>query len=218
MRFANARIIVFAKPPIPGHAKTRLIPALGECGASELHARLVRHTLAAATQAELCPVDLYCANNLLHSFFTECQQDFSVILKQQQGANLGQRMANAFDDALNSARHIILIGSDCPALTTTDLEQALEALITGYDCVLKPATDGGYVLIGLKALNHCIFNDINWGTDRVLEQTRTKLLAINWRWQELDTTWDLDRPEDLANLQDTRLKHLLSPNIPLAST
>jgi len=217
MSFADARIIVFAKPPIPGHAKTRLIPALGEQAASELHARLVKHTLTTVTQAQLCQVDLYCADNPQHPFFVECQQNFPLTLKTQQGADLGKRMANAFNDELETCRYVILIGSDCPALTATDLEQALESLISGHDCVLKPAADGGYVLIGLKAINHSIFSDINWGTDKVLEQTRQKLRLINWRWQELDTTWDLDRPEDLANLQNARLKHLLSPDPSLAT-
>lgn len=202
MKYAEACILVFAKPPIPGLAKTRLIPALGEVGASELHARLVRHTLTTATQANLCPVELYCADQQQHPFFSECQQDFPVVLKQQHGADLGERMANAFDQALRTYRHVILIGSDCPALTATDLEQAVNALIAAQDCVLKPAADGGYVLIGLKALDHSIFSDIQWGSDQVLSQTRARLKAINWQWQELDTTWDLDRPEDLIKLNN----------------
>ncbi len=212
MRFPDARIIVFAKAPIPGQAKTRLIPALGEHGASELHARLVRHTLTTTSQAGLCPVELYCADSLQQPFFTECRQDFPITLKQQYGTDLGERMANAFDSGLRSSRHIILIGCDCPALTSTDLEQALEALMSNQDCVLKPAEDGGYVLIGLSStLDHNIFFNIDWGTDRVLTQTRERLLAINWHWQELDTTWDLDRPEDLSKLRQAHLKHLLSP-------
>ncbi len=211
MRFPDARIIVFAKAPIPGYAKTRLIPALGKHGASELHARLVRHTLATATQAQLCPVELYCAGDLQQPFFAECQQDFPVIVKQQDGADLGARMANAFGNGLRSSRHIILIGSDCPALTSTDLEQALVALMSNQDCVLKPAEDGGYVLIGLNRLDQSLFRNIDWGTNKVLTQTRERLLAINWHWQELDTSWDLDRPEDLAKLHQVQLKHLLSP-------
>lgn len=210
MHFPDARIIVFAKPPIPGHAKTRLIPALGQRGASELHARLVRHTLTTATQAKLCPVELYCADNLQHPFFVECQQDFAIPLKQQQGADLGQRMAHAFNQALATSQHVILIGSDCPALTSADLALALESLIAGHDCVLKPAADGGYVLIGLSRLNHRIFNDIDWGSDRVWTQTQLKLTAINWHWQALDSSWDLDRPDDLDKLKNTRLEHLLS--------
>jgi len=205
MRFPDARIIVFAKAPIPGHSKTRLIPALGEVGASELHTRLVRHTLVTATQAKLCPVELHCADNLHHPFFTRCQQDFSVTLKRQRGADLGARMANAFDLSLSTSRHVILIGSDCPALTSADLQQALETIMTNQDCVLKPAEDGGYVLIGLKALSHYIFSEIDWGTNRVLKQTQAKLLAVNWHWQELDTTWDLDRPEDLTKLHGIEL-------------
>lgn len=217
MQFPDARIIVFAKPPIPGKAKTRLIPVLGGQGASELHARLVRHTLTTATQADLCPVELYCADQQQHPFFAECQQDFPVTLKLQHGADLGARMANAFDQALRASSHVILIGSDCPALTATDLEQALDALITGQDCVLKPAADGGYVLIGLSKLNRAIFSDIDWGSDQVLRQTQAKLKAINWRWQELETTWDLDRPEDLIKLQNPQLKHLISSGISPAS-
>lgn len=215
MLFPDARIIIFAKAPIPGHAKTRLIPALGETGASELHARLVRHTLTTVIQANLCPVELHCAGNLQHSFFAECQQDFPITLKQQHGADLGERMANAFDDCLNSARRAILIGSDCPALTAADLQQAFEVLISNKNCVLKPAADGGYVLIGLNRLNRKIFSNIDWGTNKVLQQTQAQLTAINWCKQELATTWDLDRPEDLARLQEANLRHLLSPNISL---
>ena len=210
MRFPDAKIIVFAKAPIPGHAKPRLIPALGQHGASELHARLVRHTLITTTQAGLCPVELYCADNLQHPFFSECQQDFAISLKQQQGADLGQRMAHAFNQALATSRHVILIGSDCPALTSADLTLAIESLIAGHDCVLKPAADGGYVLIGLSRLNHSIFNEIDWGSDRVWAQTRRKLAASNWYWQALEGSWDLDRPDDLDKLKSARLKHLLS--------
>ncbi len=201
MQFPEARILVFAKAPIPGRTKTRLIPSLGQQGAADLHAQLVRHTLATATQTNLCPVELWCSEALEHPFFKECQKNFPITLKQQQGIDLGERMANAFNETLKQANQVILIGSDCPALTATDLEEALATLKGNHDCVLKPAEDGGYVLIGLTKPVEDIFHNIHWGSDTVLRDTRTRLSAIGWHWHEQASIWDLDRPADLEKLK-----------------
>ncbi len=201
MRFIDARILVFAKAPVPGRSKSRLAPALGAQGAAELHARLVRHTLTTATQAALCPVELWCGDHPEHPFFRACLKAFPVILKQQQGANLGNRMANAFDKTLKEASPVLLIGSDCPALTAADLETALDTLADGNDCVLKPAEDGGYVLIGLSTFSDAIFAGVHWGGTEVMNDTRARLASLEWRWHELPTTWDLDRPDDLDRLK-----------------
>lgn len=201
MQFPQARILVFAKAPIPGRCKTRLIPSLGEQGAADLHAQLVKRTLTTATQASLCPVELWCAEDLEHPFFRECQTNFPITLKRQEGADLGERMANAFNETLKEASQVILIGTDCPALTVKDLEDALSVLMKNYDCVLKPADDGGYVLIGLNTVNKTIFQKIHWGSETVLHNTRKRLHTIGWRWHELTSTWDLDRPTDLEKLK-----------------
>jgi rSAM/selenodomain-associated transferase 1 len=196
----DARILVFAKAPVPGHSKTRLIPALGKQGAADLHAKLVIHTLKTATGADLCPVELWCADSMEHPFFLECATRFSISLEQQQGNNLGERMAHAFSETLKHASCALLIGTDCPALTVVDLQHALDRLTQGDDCVLKPAEDGGYVLIGLKQPNQTLFQNIDWGSDRVMRQTRQQLESQEQRWHELETTRDLDRPEDLDRL------------------
>ena len=200
MLFPDARILVFAKPPVPGHSKTRIIPALGAQGAADLHERLVKRTLSTATDARLCAVELWCAGDTNHSFFYQCQQQFSVPLQTQQGADLGERMANALESALEHCRYAILIGTDCPATTANDLRTAIMALKQGNDCVLRPAQDGGYVLVGLSNPNHLIFQNISWGSDTVMQTTRERLKSIGWHWKELDTIWDLDRPEDLNKL------------------
>jgi rSAM/selenodomain-associated transferase 1 len=205
MRDPDARILIFAKPPVPGQSKTRLIPVLGEQGAAQLQARLVERTLTTATQAKLAPVELWCANNREHPFFKQCQDAFSVALKQQQGGDLGERMANAFAATLKQAKRAILIGSDCPALSAADLEAALVALKDGHDCVLKPAEDGGYVLIGLSLADHAVFEDIHWGSATVMTETRARLQSLEWRWHELATTWDVDRPVDLERLENSGL-------------
>ncbi|MEO6697527.1 MAG: TIGR04282 family arsenosugar biosynthesis glycosyltransferase, partial [Gammaproteobacteria bacterium] len=147
---SDARIMVFAKAPVAGTVKTRLIPALGAHGAAALHTTLTRHSIATAVNAPLCPVELWCSPDAHHPFFAQCQKDFGVTLQQQQGNNLGERMAQAFDTVLQQHPYAVVIGTDCPTLTTQDLRAALNALHEGFDAVIGPAEDGGYVLIGLR--------------------------------------------------------------------
>lgn len=199
MEFAEARILVFAKAPVPGQSKTRLIPALGADGAAKLHERLVHHTLTTATQAHLAPVELWCADEPAHPFFSDCLQCYSLTLKQQQGAGLGERMANALFDTLRESPYALLIGTDTPSLSHDDLHAALTALRCGCDCVLNPAADGGYVLIGLRRVDGTLFSDIEWGSERVLDATRQRLQELGWQWRELSTHHDIDRPEDLTH-------------------
>jgi rSAM/selenodomain-associated transferase 1 len=206
MHSPDARIIVFAKAPVPGQCKTRLIPALGEQGAAELHARLVWQALTTATQDDLCPVELWCADQADHPFFKQCQEHFAITIKQQQGSDVGLRMAHAFAETLNHCQRAACIGSDCPALQSDDLKQALTAL-EQHDCVLKPADDGGYVLIGLRQAYSSVFENIAWGSAHVMEQTRIQLNRQQLSWQELPPTWDLDRPEELDKLNALQLNN-----------
>jgi glycosyltransferase A (GT-A) superfamily protein (DUF2064 family) len=85
-------------------------------------------------------------------------------------------------------------------LTSGDLRRAAAALVEHHDAVLIPAEDGGYVLIGLKWWNAGIFTDIVWGTGQVMTATRERLAALNWRWLELPSRWDIDRPADFERL------------------
>lgn len=197
------RLLIFARAPIPGQAKTRLIPALGAEGAAALHARLCRRTLELAVWSGLACVDLWCSPDAGHPFFAECRQTFGVDLKTQRGADLGERMAGALADALTASRHAVLIGTDCPELDAHDLQQAFDALAQDHDAVLGPAADGGYVLIGLRAPAPRLFEAIDWGSGRVLAQTRQRLAQLGLTWHELPVRRDLDRPEDLAGFDDS---------------
>src|SRR2546427_314848 len=89
------RVMVFARAPTPGEAKTRLIPALGAAGAAALHRRLVMHCLGAATDAQLGPVELWCAPDAGDPFFRECERRFGVSLRSQGQGDLGTRMQGA---------------------------------------------------------------------------------------------------------------------------
>lgn len=96
---------------------------------------------------------------------------------------------------------LLLIGTDCPALTERHLAAAEAALAQGNDAVFIPAEDGGYVLIGLQRPCPEVFRDIAWSTAHVMAQTRARLLEAGLRWKELETLWDIDRPADLARLE-----------------
>ncbi len=117
----RCRVIVFARAPEPGKVKTRLIPALGEAGAAALHRRLVMHSLRAATDAQLGPVEPWCAPDTGDPFFRECERRFGVSLRSQGEGDLGARMRRAFEAVLARASHAILVGSDIPGRRRTEV-------------------------------------------------------------------------------------------------
>ncbi len=198
------RVAVFAKAPVAGEVKTRLIDLLGDEGAAQLHEAMVRYALTIATHARLGPVELWCAPDEWHPFFARCARDFRVSLHRQEGPDLGARMALAFARAQAAGDRMVLIGSDCPALKPTDLEDAAAALCA-YEAVITPAQDGGYVLVALAGAAP-IFHDMVWGGADVMAQTRTRLDSAGIGWVEMETLWDVDRPEDYARLQAMRLQ------------
>lgn len=201
MEFPDARLLVFAKAPVPGQVKTRLIPALGACRSAVLQRQLSEHTLTLVSHAKLCPVEMWCHPDTHHPFFKRCRSKFGVILRQQLGPGLGMRMYHALAVTLQQARCAVLIGTDCPGITVEDLHEALAALSTEADVVIGPAEDGGYVLIGMRRCSFQLFSGITWGGDQVLQQTRVRLGALNWWKRELASRWDVDRPQDLARLR-----------------
>jgi hypothetical protein len=193
-----ARILVFARAPVPGHCKTRLAPALGRAGAARLHRQLVRRTLEQACAARL-PVELWCAPDAAHGFFAACRRDYGVRLRRQPGGDLGRRMALALARVLREgAGAAVLVGSDCPEFATRDFTNALAALQRA-DCVLQPSTDGGYVLIGARRLERRALAAIAWSSGRELAQTRRKIALMRLSVSEAAALMDLDTPMDYRN-------------------
>jgi uncharacterized protein len=189
--------MVFCKAPISGQVKTRLMPLLTGEEAAQLHCELTGLTLQTATQNRLCKVQLWCSPTIHHPYFKMLTQTFTVELHLQQGADLGERMHHAFSVALAHFNSAIIIGCDCPSLTSADLEQALSQLTQGKPCVLAPAEDGGYVLIGLKQPQPALFDNMPWGTEKVLELTCARLQSLNLDYYELNTQRDIDTLDDL---------------------
>ena len=198
-REASERIgvAILARAPIPGEAKTRLIPALGAEGAANLQRWLLQRTVAMALVADVGPVTLWCAGDPRHAGFALCRAFPAVTVRQQPEGDLGARMLAALRQSPTAGT--LVIGTDCPALTAAHLRDAA-ARLAGHDAVLLPAEDGGYVLIGANRPAPELFADVAWGTEQVMAQTRRRLAALGWRWSEPVTLWDVDRPEDLARL------------------
>jgi uncharacterized protein len=199
--FPESVLMIFCKAPVPGLVKTRLMTVLSSDEAAEVHKALSIRTLELATQSRLCPVQLWCSPTTEHAFFNAAALNYKVSIFQQNGSDLGEKMHQAFCSALNQYTSALIIGCDCPSLTEHDLKLALMALARPQSCVLSPAEDGGYVLIGLNHLQQVLFENINWGTPQVFDQTLAKLKSLNLNIVELRQQWDVDTPLDLSRLQ-----------------
>lgn len=191
-------IAILAKAPIPGFAKTRLIPAIGAHAAAVLQERLTERALATALAADVGPVTLCCAPDATHDTFLKLVTRLRITLKPQPQGDLGARMLAA---AAGSAGPILVIGTDCPALTEVHLRGAATALRDGTDVILIPAEDGGYVLIGMRSAQPALFSNIAWGTTTVLADTRAKIIEHRLMLVERPPLWDVDTESDLARLE-----------------
>jgi uncharacterized protein len=187
----KARIVIFAKAPVPGRVKTRLISALGEVGAatlaSDMLAATVDEALASGLAAELCgdpdPEDWYRGPPLQ--------------LSAQGPGELGERLSRATRRVLGGGEAILLIGADCPGLDARRLRAAANAL-PDHDAVIHPTEDGGYALLGLSRFDGSLFEDMAWSTASVATETIRRIAALGWRLDLRETLRDVDEPADLA--------------------
>jgi rSAM/selenodomain-associated transferase 1 len=210
MIYPYSRLIVLARAPLAGQAKTRLIPRLGAEGAAALHARLIEHCLQTVTSAGLSPVELWCSPGRDKPFFRDCGERYGVGLYDQSPGDLGARMHAALASALKRAESAVLIGTDVPSLQASDLDAAFHALHDGADVVLGPARDGGYYLIGMKQADRRVFKGIRWGGSTVYQDTVSRLREHGWRLCGLREQWDVDTPEDYDRIPEAIKRSLAS--------
>lgn len=196
-------VAVLAKAPVPGFAKTRLVPVLGLDGAAALQRRLVAHAVATALAARIGPVTLWCAPDTEHDAFADLGARFAVSLRAQPAGDLGDRMLASFEDA--GPAGLVLVGSDCPCLEPRDLRAAAAALAAGADAVIAPAEDGGYGLIAARRPLPLLFRAMPWGTPWVASLTRERAAAAGLVLEELRTIWDVDTPADYRRLVEAGL-------------
>lgn len=189
-------LIVFAKAPVPGQAKTRLAPAIGIDAAARLASRMLAHALRVGFASGIGPVELCCAPDSSHPQFKRAASE-GVIVSEQGGGDLGERMQRALARGLRTYRSVVLIGTDAPGLDAEVLRSAAAAL-SENEVVIAPAADGGYVLVGLSRPAPGVFKDIAWSTPQVMAQTRARIEALGLSFWELPTLHDVDEPDDLV--------------------
>jgi rSAM/selenodomain-associated transferase 1 len=192
-------VIVFAKAPQAGYAKTRLIEALGAQGAARLAERMMNATLDHAIAAAIGPVQLCVAPDCTHPAFIAAARRGTAIVTEQGEGDLGDRMARAFARELAGPGHALLIGTDAPQLDAPYLRAAAAAL-DDTDAVFGPAADGGYALVGLRRPAPGLFAGMRWSHDQVMAHTRERLAALGMHHVELPLLHDVDEPADLVHV------------------
>lgn len=191
-------LAILAKAPVTGRVKTRLIPTLGAEAAARLHEQLLRQTLSVALAATPAHrIVLWTALEHDHPLFLELADHHGISLCPQPEGDLGLRMFTALA-AMETPG--VLVGSDCPVLTPALLRDC-QAALGCHDGVLLPAEDGGYALVGLRTPQKAFFQDIAWGSDRVLDQTLASADSLGWQIAQPAKVWDIDRPDDLVRWQ-----------------
>lgn len=191
----NTRIVIFAKAPQPGLAKTRLIPALGAEGAAALARQLLQYTLAQAIAAEIGTVEL-CMSPFDESAWQDVPIPASVVRTDQGEGDLGERMARASERVIAAGDVAMLIGTDCPALDAMLLRQIAQHLAVA-DTVLLPTADGGYAALALQRFDASLFSGIAWSTDSVARETLCRIGQLGWSVHQLPIQHDIDEPADL---------------------
>ena len=193
------RIIIFAKAPLPGFAKTRLIPVLGQAGAAKLAQQMLFNTLHEAIAAETGTVELCVTPAIHHPAWRGIQLPAGIEISGQGEGDLGARLALASERALANAEPILLIGTDCVEMSGGLLREAAQALHE-YDAVIHCTADGGYALLGLKRFDSFLFSDMPWSTAAVANTTIARFGQLGWSVQVGQLLHDVDEPEDLKYL------------------
>ena len=197
----NRTIVVFAKAPIPGEVKTRLMPFLSAGKAAALHRNLVNHTLRTMVCLPHYTVELWVGSQ--HSWWDELAAQYGLAVFEQRGENLGERMSLALENTLQRSEQVVIVGTDCPSISAQYLQQAFDG-VEQSGVVIGPADDGGYVLLGLNRSLPWLFNAMPWGGDDVFATTVARLQQAELNWLELESLMDIDRPEDLIRLEQLR--------------
>jgi uncharacterized protein len=204
MPHPTTRIVIMAKAPVPGRAKTRLAPVLGREGASALALRMLTHTVATALSVQPADVELCTCPQAAHPDWAQARQALGtparpLIWSHQGEGDLGQRMARIVQRSLAHRQAVILVGTDCPALSPALLAGAIDSLRT-HDATLAPTADGGYCLLGLREHIPAIFNHMPWSTAQVLPLTLERLRHAACAVHLLPLQHDVDTPEDLMHV------------------
>ena len=191
-------LLVFAKAPVAGQAKTRLAAQVGDGPALAAYRALIEATLSCAAAARdagiLAEVALWCTDPDAPAL-AELAERHGLARHRQAAGDLGTRMSAAIAAALRTSPRVLLVGTDCPVLTPAYLAAASASLAT-HDAVLGPAEDGGYVLVGAR--RPLAFDGVRWSTAHTRADTLAAFAAGGVSCALLPPLWDVDDADALA--------------------
>jgi uncharacterized protein len=186
-------LLIFIKNPEPGKVKTRLAKTVGKNKAYQVYLDLLSHSITVAKKVDS-------VRQVWYSSFIDRDDEIAENTFQkfiQKGSDLGERMEYAFAQGFkNGYEKIVIIGSDCPGITASIIEDAYK-MLDDCDVVLGPSEDGGYYLLGMRQFNPELFSNIEWSTERVLQQTGFAIQKKGLAWHQLPVLNDIDTEEDL---------------------
>lgn len=186
-------LLIFTRNPKLGKCKTRLAATIGDQAALDIYMILLQHT-AEITKDLNCSKEVHYTEELMENDLWDNANYAKCI---QKGIDLGERMYSAFKSGFERGyKKIIIIGSDIYDLNSETIEAGFNSL-ENSDFVIGPAADGGYYLLGMNSLNHEVFLNKNWGSDKVLEATLNNL--THKKVTLLQTKNDIDVYEDLKD-------------------
>ncbi len=198
----RTRIVIFAKAPVPGKVKTRLVPALGEIGAARLAHRMLRTTVEEALAARLAVPELCVDPHPLDEAWGPFLPAEHMRVTAQGEGGLGERLARAAKRSILLGENVLLIGTDCPGLDRNLLRGAAASL-ADHDAVIHPTLDGGYALLGLTRYDPSLFENIAWSSGSVCADTAIRIEALGWSLRIAETLFDIDEPADLERAQNS---------------
>jgi rSAM/selenodomain-associated transferase 1 len=193
---SQPELIVFARQPIPGQVKTRLQPDYSPEKAAEIAAFMIRATVELAVSAWPGDVMLYAWPGTDHLLFQQIAGEFHVPLAPQGDGDLGAKMLDALRQGIARQGAAAIMGCDVPHCGWDVIDQANSWLARGKN-VLGPTEDGGYYFIGLQEARPELFEEMPWGSNRVLEMTLAHAEKLGMEFNLLKTLRDIDTATDL---------------------
>lgn len=195
----DLHLIIFIKNPVLGKVKTRLAAGIGDKEALEVYMQLLEITRGVALKVN-CTRNVFSSDEIISDDWEDDKFNKFV----QEGEDLGERMKNAFEQVFAlGAKKAVIIGSDCPQLTSAIVQEAFVKL-DACDVVIGPASDGGYYLLGMKLMHVGLFNEMEWSTDRVRTETLQRIVQQQLTYSLLQVLTDIDTAQDLHLLNEGR--------------
>ena len=185
-------LVIFVRKPEAGKVKTRLAASVGNDKALSIYKELLLHTLNVVMKVDAIKHIYYEGEIDLHDIW-----DIPGFIKRKQyGVDLGQRMSKAFQDLTPRFKHVVIIGSDCFELNPEIVNDAFNAF-TNFEAVIGPAKDGGYYLLGMKAMIQDVFMNKSWSSSEVYQETVSDFTRLKLPYKVLPVLQDVDTVEDL---------------------